>query len=148
VGSYVKNYFSPSREPVREIIGFIRRCETRLDVAVYSLTHDELAAELVAAHERGVAIRVLTDRTQAGSQYADDERLEAAGVQVRRDIRGGLMHAKYAVDCGCAVALGSFNWTRSAETRNVEHLSIIRLRYVVAEFQDHFETIWALNAPD
>ena len=147
MGAYVKSYFSPSRDAVREVIGFIRRCETTLDVAIYSLTHDELAAELISAHERGVSIRVLVDKTQAGNQYADDERLEEAGIQLRRDVKGGLMHAKYALDGGTAVALGSFNWTRSAEIKNVEHLSIIRLKYVVEEFQDHFDAIWDLNAP-
>jgi mitochondrial cardiolipin hydrolase len=147
MGSYVKSYFSPSRDAVREVIGFIRRCETTLDVAIYSLTHDEITAELLAAHERGTVIRLLIDKTQAGNQYADDEQLEAAGVQIRRDRKGGLMHAKYALDAGKAVALGSFNWTRSAEIKNVEHLSIIRLQYVVKEFQSHFDTIWELNAP-
>ena len=144
---HVSNYFSPGRNPVREIIGFIRRCDTRLDIAVYSLTHDEITAELIAAHERGVAIRILTDKVQASSRYADDERLEQAGIDVRRDTRSGSMHAKYCIEPG-AVCLGSHNWTKSAETKNVEHWSIIRLKYVVREYQEHFEKIWALNAPE
>lgn len=144
---YVKNYFSPGREGVDTIIGFIRRCETHLDVAVYSLTHDEIADELIAAHERGVAIRVLTDKVQASSKYADDERLEAAGIQVRRDIRAGSMHTKYCVEPG-AVGMGSHNWTASAESRNVEHWSVIRLKYVVDDYQEHFNKIWELNAPE
>jgi phosphatidylserine/phosphatidylglycerophosphate/cardiolipin synthase-like enzyme len=144
---YVSNYFSPSRDPVREIMGFIRRCETHLDVAVYSLTHDEITAEIIAAHQRGVILRVLTDKVQASSQYADDEKLEEAGIQVRRDRHAGSMHAKYCIEPN-AVGLGSHNWTRSAETRNIEHWSIIRLKYVVRQYQDHFDMIWELNVPE
>lgn len=149
---YVTPYFSRDGGSADWIRGFIERCDHSLDIAVYSLTHDELADALIAAHERGVVIRLLTDKVQAASRYADDERLEAAGIAVRRDIRTGSMHHKFMIgDCATdtpAVATGSFNWTKSADQTNMENFVVVRLRYVVAAFQQEFDDLWKLNSPE
>lgn len=147
MGRYLSTYWSPDEGAADHVIGFIARCQTTLDVAMYSLTHDRIAAALVAAHERGVTIRVLMDKTQAGSKYADDELLEAAGIAVRRDTQVGSMHHKFAIDGELALGLGSFNWTASADQRNQENWNVVRLKYVVADYQARFDAIWELNAP-
>ena len=72
MGRYASVYFSPNQGADDTVIGFIDRCEKTLDVAVYSITHDDIAAALIRAHQRGVRVRVLMDKTQAGNRYADD----------------------------------------------------------------------------
>ncbi len=143
---YVSTYFSPRRGAANVVAGFINRCEQTIDVAVYSLTHDGIADALIRAVQRGVRVRVLIDKTQAGSRYADDEKLEAAGVQVRRDTQSGSMHNKFLLGDGFAVKTGSFNWTKNADTRNAENFVIIRLKYVVTAYQVEFDRLWELNA--
>jgi len=61
------------------VIGFIDRCTTSIDAAVYSITHDGIADALIRAYVRGVQVRVLMDKAQAGNRYADDERMAAIG---------------------------------------------------------------------
>lgn len=145
---YTSVYFTPDRASIDVLNGFIERTERTLEIAVYAVTHPEVAETLVRAHERNVLIRLLTDKVQASSPYSQDEFLEGAGINLRRDIRTGSMHAKYAISDGIAVLSGSFNWTRNASERNVEHLSINRLKYVARAYGKHFEEIWALNAPE
>lgn len=149
---YVSSYFSPKRGSIDVLAGFIDRTNYTLDIAVYALTHPTAADALIRAQERGVAIRLLTDKVQASSPYSKDEELEAAGINLRRDKKTGSMHAKYAIaDAGqgdAAVLGGSFNWTKNADEKNVEHLTIIRLKYVVRDHVAHFEEIWELNAPE
>ena len=144
---YVSTYFSPDRGAAAVIIGFIDRCTDAIDAAVYSLTHDGIADALIRAKARGVAVRFLIDKTQAGSRYADDEKLEAGGIEVRRDSQSGSMHNKFLVGDGKAVKTGSFNWSKNADERNAENFVIIRLSYVVAAYQEEFDRLWALNAP-
>lgn len=146
MGAYFSSYFSPDRGTIKEIIGFIDRCETTLDVAIYSLTHDDVSDALIRAKDRGVIIRILIDKTQAGNQYADDEKLEAAGIEVIRDTQSGLMHHKFCIDGKTAIGLGSFNWTKNAEERNAENWNVVRLKYVVAEYQEEFNRLWELNS--
>ena len=147
MGRYASVYFSPRRGTADLIIGFIDRCTDTLDVAVYSITHDEIAAALIRAHERGVAVRVLIDHVQASSRYADDEKLEEAGIPLLRDIKGGAMHTKFCIGDGKAVGSGSFNWTMNADTRNAEQWVITRLSYITAEFQTQFDHMWLQNTP-
>jgi len=127
------------------VIGFIDKCKTSLDVAVYAITHDRIAEALIRAHQRGVTVRVLLDRSQAGSRYSDDEVLEEAGIPVIRDIRSGSMHNKFVIGDGVSVGTGSFNWTKNADERNAENFVIVRLKYVIADYQDEFDALWKLN---
>lgn len=148
----VSSYMSPGRHAADTVIGFIDHTHKSLDIAVYSITHDGIAAAVIRAHQRGVKVRVLVDKTQAAGRYADDELLETAGVPLRRDTQSGLMHHKFAIsDKGVsgafAVATGSFNWTANADKRNAENFLIIRLSRTVQEYQDEFDMVWAKNAP-
>ena len=61
-----------------------------------------------------VEVKVLIDKAQAGNQYADDEKLEESGIEVRRDKAGGLMHNKFCVVDYLMVYTGSYNHTDSA----------------------------------
>lgn len=150
MGRYASVYFSPDHGAVEAVLGFIERTTRTLDVAIYSLTHDGIAEALINAHNAGVKVRVLIDTSQAGSQYADDEKLEAAGIEVRRDHEKGIMHHKFAIADRAlaerAVGLGSFNWTKSAAERNRETWCVIRLSYIVEEMQAEFDRAWEANA--
>ncbi len=144
---YVSTYFSPNRGSADVVIGFIDRCTRSIDAAVYAITHDGIADALIRAHRRGVKVRVLMDYVMSTSKYADDERLEQAGLEVRRDIKAGSMHTKYVIGDDVAVATGSFNWTKGADRRNVENFVVIRLRYVIRDFIEHFAEVWEINSP-
>jgi len=161
--AYVKTYFSPADRPATHVIGFIDYLSLehlpavlrggipgypKLDVMVYSLTHDGIADALIRAHERGVKVRVLMDKTQAGSRYADDEKLDAAGIEVRRDTQVGSMHHKVCIENGRVVGVGSFNWTKNADSRNAENWNIIKLKYVAEQYQAEFDRLWELNVPE
>ena len=147
MGRYASVYFSPNQGADDTVIGFIDRCEKTLDVAVYSITHDDIAAALIRAHQRGVRVRVLMDKTQAGNRYADDEKMLDAGIEVRRDTQAGMMHNKMVIGDSKAVGTGSFNWTANASKRYAENFVILRLLYVVAIFEGEFERLWKLNVP-
>lgn len=143
-------YFSPGtedRRAVASVLGFIGKTRADLDVAVYSITHPTIATALVDAHNRGVRVRVLTDKVQAASRYALDELMEAAGIEVRRDREGGSMHLKMAISDGIAVGFGSFNWTRNAERRNREIWAVIRDSASVNRCAREFAEAWEANAP-
>jgi len=148
MGKYASCYFSPRRGAASQVIGFIKRCTTFIDAAVYSITHDEIAQALIEAHQRGVKVRVLMDKSQAGMKWADDEKMEAVGIPVRRDNQSGSMHNKFLVGDGTAVGTGSFNWTANADQKNAENFVVLRLKYIVDEFQSEFNDLWEKNAPE
>lgn len=141
---YVSTYFSPNRGGAKTIIGFIDRCNKTIDAAVYSITHDKISDALIRAHRRGVAVRIITDKTQAAGKWSDDERIEEAAIPVKRGGYHwrGSMHNKFIIGDDSAVGTGSFNWTKSADKRNAENFVIIRLYYVVREYNKEFDKLW------
>ena len=143
MSKYVSSYFSPKRGAADTVVGFIDRCVDTVDAAVYAITHDEIADAHIRAKARGVKVRVIMDNLQAANKYADDEHLLEHGVSLIRARQSGCMHNKFIIGDKKSVGTGSFNWTKNADTRNRENFVIIRLRYVVQEFQKEFDTMWA-----
>lgn len=155
---YIKAYFSPRKNAKDNIVGFIRRTKKSLDIAMYSFTSKSIANVILRAMERGVRIRVVVDKQQAGGRYSEVKRLQSYGVDIRIDREGGLMHNKYVIsDFDCqrsAVMTGSYNFTEGAERRNRENFIIVRvkskrnrLREVIQQFQKDFEEVWKANKP-
>ena len=95
----------------------LRSADRRLLVAGYTLSSERVADLLVAAHRRGVRVRVLLEGEPVGSRSAREarvlDRLARAGVEVRvvagPRARYDYHHAKYAVADGRAVVLTE-NW--------------------------------------
>jgi phosphatidylserine/phosphatidylglycerophosphate/cardiolipin synthase-like enzyme len=143
--NYVSTYFSPNRGGAQTVIGFIDRCERTIDAAVYCITHDEISDALIRAHQRGVVVRVITDKTQAAGKWSDDEKLEEASIPIKRGGYHwrGSMHNKFIIGDDSAIGTGSFNWTKNADKKNAENFVIIRLRYVVREYQKEFNELWS-----
>ena len=142
--NYVSTYFSPNRGGAQTVIGFIDRCERTIDAAVYCITHDDISDDLIRAHQRGVVVRVITDKTQAAGRWSDDEKLEEASIPLKRGGYHwrGSMHNKFIIGDDSAIGTGSFNWTKNADQKNAENFVIIRLRYVVKEYQEEFNKLW------
>jgi len=142
--NYVSTYFSPNRGGAQTVIGFIDRCERTIDAAVYCITHDEISDALIRAHQRGVVVRIITDKTQAAGRWSDDEKLEEAAIPVKRGGYHwrGSMHNNFIIGDDGAVGTGSFNWTKNADKKNAENFVIIRLKYVVIDYQKEFVKLW------
>lgn len=135
-------YFPPYEDSHKPIIQLYDGAERYIHLAIYSLTNDEFAEALIRAHKRGVEVKVLIDRIQAAGRYADDEKLEKAGVELRRSKGSGLMHNKFAVIDGIIIYTGSYNHTSNATTRNDENYIIIKDQEIAETYEKQFQKIW------
>lgn len=135
-------YFPPYKDAHLPIINLYDGAEKYIHLAIYSLTKDEFAEALIRAHKRGVEVKVLIDKSQAGLKDADDEKLEAEDIELRRDKKPGLMHNKFAVIDGIIVYTGSYNHTEGATTKNDENYIIIKDQEVAGTFEKQFQKLW------
>jgi len=140
-------HFSPGESCRQRIIGLCRAARSSVDVCVFTLADDLLAAELLAVHRRGLRLRLISDDDKRLDAGSDVERLAAAGVEVRLDRGLPHMHHKFALFDGRLLLSGSFNWTRSASTANHENLLVIEHAGLVADYQAEFERLWQRFAP-
>lgn len=118
-----------------------------LSVAMYALSRrvPEFLA-LIEAARRGVAVRLLLDRTIGGGMaaaLADLARREGLPLTVASSARR--MHQKYLVcpETGMVVT-GTANMTEDATLRHADHRLLFRSApALAAAFQRDFDTIWA-----
>jgi len=121
----VRVYFTPSGSPTAAIIETLDNARGSVHVQAYSFTSGPIAAALKRAHDRGVAVRVILDKSQKSEKYSSATFLTRAGIAVWIDGKHAIAHNKVMVVDGRTVITGSFNFTKSAEERNAENLLVI-----------------------
>jgi len=126
---------------VRHICLLLRAARRKVWVAMFALTDDVLAGELLSAFHRGVDVKVIVDDEQCGMLGADAPKLLEAGVPVLIDSSPARMHHKIAILDEC-VLTGSFNWTKQASMTNWENLCILRDPAVVTAYANEFKALW------
>lgn len=136
-------WFSPQDRPMRYgVQPLLAAARDRIDISIFFLTHKYVTAELIAAHQRGVQVRVIVDATSAKNGYTKHELLRVAGIPVKVENWGGKMHAKAAAIDGQTLVLGSMNWTGAGERTNDENTLILRSRRLAQQYGVWFEELW------
>ena len=137
------------------IAGFLNDARTTLDLALYDVRLESDAgalvlASLLAAHQRGVRVRLAYNLAHPGPipvpppPETRPEAIEALPVETR-GVAGvpDLMHHKFCVRDATDVWTGSMNWTEDSWTRQenvvVRVLGAERLAYA---FTLAFEQLW------
>jgi phosphatidylserine/phosphatidylglycerophosphate/cardiolipin synthase-like enzyme len=113
--------------------------------SVYSINNKRISEALIAAHKRGIKIRILTDRTQASSRSSLALDLIKAGVNLRVHSKYKIEHNKFGVFDNKLAVNGSYNWTRPATEENSENCAILPEANAVTAFKKRFEELWQLN---
>lgn len=135
--------FSPQDKAMRNGVQvLIAQAERRIDVAMFYLTNKYVTAELIAAHKRGVGVRVIVDATSAWSKYTKHELLREAGIPVKVENWGSKMHMKAAAVDGRTIVVGSMNWSFSGAVKNDENTLILHSPELAVEFESVFDRLW------
>jgi phosphatidylserine/phosphatidylglycerophosphate/cardiolipin synthase-like enzyme len=132
-----------------EIVDAIHAAARSLFVQAYGFTDPKIIQAIGDAQKRDLKVRVILDkenRPKPGrSRYTGAAYLRNAGVPVRIDDKVAIAHNKVMVIDGELVIGGSYNYTRSAETRNAENVTFIRSACVAEEFKENFERRWRVS---
>jgi len=139
--------FSPGTDCLELILRCLRAVEKMLDICVFTLSDDRIAEAVLAAHRRGIRIRILTDNDKEFDAGSDIARLRDAGIPVVVDRTSAHMHHKFAIFDGKRLLNGSYNWTRSACNLNEENLVLSDDPRLISRFSRQFETLWQTLGP-
>ena len=106
--SFAENGLAQGVQCEQQIISLIDQAKRQIDIAVFSFNRQSIIEALVKARQRGVEIRLMTDRSQlaASKNMEDISRLLNSGVDVRVSThKKGLMHTKMAIFDGLSQRL-------------------------------------------
>jgi phosphatidylserine/phosphatidylglycerophosphate/cardiolipin synthase-like enzyme len=140
----VSLYFSPSDQTTLHIIEAIDAADVTLDVALFTFINNDLGDAVVAAKNRGVAVRAIIENVNyIGSEY---NTLVNAGIPTLSHSNVNFdFHHKYAlIDAHTAssdpsVVTGSHNWTNSAEDEYDENTLIIHDAVIAGQYAEEFQ---------
>jgi phosphatidylserine/phosphatidylglycerophosphate/cardiolipin synthase-like enzyme len=144
----IQIFFTPGDDAAGNIIKAIDNARQQVLVQAFSFTHAGIAKALVAAHRRGVEVRLIANLDQTrkirNSQIAA---IAGAGVSVALDGEHTGAHNKVMViDAGSAniadtvVITGSYNFTNAAQYRNAENVLLIRgNRHLAQAYQRNWQ---------
>jgi cardiolipin hydrolase len=134
--------FSPVNDCTTSIINFIRSAKTNLFICVFTISDNEISKEILAKHQEGIDIKIITDNEKQFDKGSDIQELFDAGIQVKVDNSRHHMHHKFAIADQKQLLTGSYNWTRSASLYNQENLLILNDAFAIKRYLDEFYRLW------
>ncbi len=144
-GADVQTYFTPGPDCENQIIRELNNARATVDIAVYSITNKSITSAIIATHNRGVRVRVITDRAQSNIRGTSTGALRDAGIAVITNTRHKIMHHKFAIFDARRVVSGSYNWTENASRRNTENCNFWNIK--TRKYPTQFEYMWELYKP-
>jgi hypothetical protein len=121
---------------------------TQIDAIMYRITDRRHTDALIAAKQRGVVVRLITEP----AQYRDEtrlwhswnvDRLYMAGIQIKHRAHAGLTHQKSAVFYSQGLTFfGSSNWTSPSTSSQHEHNYFTKKSNFLTFFKDQFNRKW------
>jgi phosphatidylserine/phosphatidylglycerophosphate/cardiolipin synthase-like enzyme len=144
----------PAEQTAHALAEFFAAAKQTLEIAIYDLRlppelNDVVCGALVAAHERGVAVRLAynLDHTRVipvpPPPITDPDALEALPFPTAA-IPGvpDLMHHKYVVRDAASVWTGSTNWTADSWTREENVILTVDSPALAARYREDFDQLW------
>lgn len=145
--SWIKVYFTPGLDCEKNIISRLNEAKKNIDIAVYSITNENIVNAVIAAHKRGVKVRVMTDFQQSTGNKSRVQELIDAGVSVRtnKGTEHKIEHNKFAIFDGKEMTTGSYNWTWNASNSNSENCNFFK--QPGNEYSSRYEYLWKFYDP-
>ncbi len=145
---YTQNEAAGKRDPQNPdklFVGLIKQAHTSLDVAIFDIDEPSAVEALIAARQRGVKVRLLTDSDSITSRGVVKPHIEAmikAGIPVKGDQRTALMHHKFLIIDSEHVLTGSLNLTPYSLYRDNNNSLKISSPQLAQNYQVEFERLF------
>lgn len=127
-----------------QLAAAINSAQHRLDIAAFELNSDPIAEAILSAHERGVAVRIVTDDDHGLNDKRDGHlrELRQAGIAVADDSRTGLMHNKFLIVDRQTVWTGSWNFTVNGTYRNNNNALVLESPAAAGAYLAEFDEMF------
>lgn len=135
-------YFSPGKACRSAITHQIIQAVEKIDICVFTISDDLITNAIIAAHKKGIDLKIITDDDKTKDLGSDIAQLAKEGIAVKMDDTANHMHHKFMVVDDHTVITGSYNWTRSAAKYNYENILLTRDPGVIKAYLKEFDKLW------
>lgn len=137
------------QNPDKIFFKLINEARSSVDLAIFDIEDHSAAEALIAAKNRGVRVRIVTDSDnirEPGNPRAHRGILTAmrkAGIPIKHDQRNAFMHNKFAIIDGQTVITGSLNLTPYSLYRDNNNSLRIHSKQLAANYQAEFDRLFS-----
>jgi phosphatidylserine/phosphatidylglycerophosphate/cardiolipin synthase-like enzyme len=124
----------------QRLVQLIDGAQGSVDIAAYDFGLDNVADALIAAHHRGVVVRVVTDSDNKDNPPL--KKLRSADIPVVEDQRRALMHHKFAVIDGRTVMTGAWNFAERDTFRHDNNSVVWNSEELARNFSNEFNKMF------
>ena len=145
--------FPPGQDFANRSVPLYNHETQKIDVIEFRITDRRHTDAMIAAHGRGVAMRMILENAEyRNPKYLWDawnvDRLYAAGIPVRWRGHAGQNHGKITLLYSQGLSIfGSSNWTSASANSQQEHNYFTTKRWIFQWFQTEFERMWNNTNP-
>jgi len=143
--SAISIYFAPDppgngQGPDDALLGLIASAQKTILCAFYDLELESVADALIAKHDAGVKVSVVSDTTYDKRDAV--KKVIAARIPVVFDERKDFMHNKFCVVDGQTLWTGSTNITNNCMYRNDNNAVVLRSEQLAVNYTDEFNEMF------
>lgn len=145
--------FSAYDDIQKNLIDLINKEQSSIKIAIYSFTDKDIAQALIAAHQKGIAVEIVCDCSCLQARFSKINLLAQQGIKTHiyfpaqdNAFTNDLMHHKFVlfeknILDKSLLWTGSFNFTKSANSKNQENVIIVDDAYLIQLYQNHFNRL-------
>jgi phosphatidylserine/phosphatidylglycerophosphate/cardiolipin synthase-like enzyme len=143
----VRVFFSPRGGATAGIIQVLDGARSEILVQAHTLLSPSMTRSLLDAHERGVRIQVILDKSERQEGLTPAVQLVQAGVPVFLDGAHATANDRVIVIDGRTVITGSMNFSTSSDEMNGENLLIMDSPELARAFTENWKSHRSHSAP-
>jgi len=139
--------FSNTSDISAFLIKKINNAKNTIDIAIYSLTNENISNALIEAKKRGIKIRIIIEYSKINTSKIDPAISKLIDEKIPiKTLRGsglyGIMHNKIMIIDSSFLITGSYNYTLTANNNNFENVVFVSESSNVISYIKYFETMW------
>ena len=135
-------YFAPEDSVENVITELIGKAESSIHFMAFTFTSDVLGNIMIERFKRGVKVFGVFEKIGSHTKFSEYLRMKDAGIPVVIDKNKNLMHHKIIIIDGIIVIVGSYNYTKSANSRNDENILVIYSRDIAEKYLLEFARVY------
>jgi phosphatidylserine/phosphatidylglycerophosphate/cardiolipin synthase-like enzyme len=140
-GYELENYFCPQDNCQAQILEELNNANSSIYFMTFTFTDKDIANVLIDKKVDGLDIEGIIESYQGQTYWVYPQLIEAK-IPVVLDDEKTLQHSKVFIIDNKTVITGSFNPTKSANTKNDENIIILRQPEIVQKYVDEFERLY------
>jgi phosphatidylserine/phosphatidylglycerophosphate/cardiolipin synthase-like enzyme len=144
-GTPVQVLFSSEDHVVSNLVALVNDAKVNIRFLAFSFTDYPLAEAMINRFKAGVDVQGVYEAFGSNSVGSEMKTFWCAGVPVRQDGNGSLMHHKVIVIDNSIVVTGSLNFSSSADDANEENVVIIDNPEIAALYLQEYQRVWGLG---